>query len=370
MMLSLRHISKTFFTEYGDVQAVRDVSLDIEKGDFFTLLGPSGCGKTTILRCVAGLETPDDGEVVMNGQVVYSSSTRQVVPVYRRPIGIVFQSYAIWPHMSVFDNVAYPLKHGQEERLKKQEIRSKVLDALSLVRLDGLEDRPAPQLSGGQQQRVALARALVKKPRLILLDEPLSNLDAKLREAMRHELRDLVQKLGISTLYVTHDQLEALVMSDQVAIIQDGQLIQVGSSRDIYNQPANTFAASFVGAANLIEGTFRRDSASEADAVTDAKIGPIFCTAAGEIRGGQMVKVVMRPEHIDVVDRKTASTIGSVNVFGGDIESFDFQGDSRLLRVRVGTELLHVKVVSSREMHVGDYVYLSITPKHCRALPL
>lgn len=370
MMLSLRHISKTFFTDYGSVQAVRDVSLDIEKGDFFTLLGPSGCGKTTILRCIAGLETPDDGEVVMDGQVVYSSSTKQVIPVYRRPIGIVFQSYAIWPHMSVFDNVAYPLKHGQVERLRKQEIRAKVLDALSLVRLEGLEDRPAPQLSGGQQQRVALARALVKNPRLLLLDEPLSNLDAKLREAMRHELRDLVQRLSISTLYVTHDQLEALVMSDLIAIIQDGQLIQVGASLDIYNQPTNTFTASFVGAANLLEGTFRQDFASEEGGVTDAKIGSIFCTAAGEIRDGQMVKVVMRPEHMYVVDSKTASARGSVNVFGGDIESLDFQGDSILLRVRVSTELLQVKVVSYREMHVGEHVYLSISPKHCRALPL
>jgi len=370
MMLSLRHIKKTFFTEYSDVQAVRDVSLDIEKGDFFTLLGPSGCGKTTILRCIAGLETPDDGEIVMDGQVVYSGSKGQVLPVYKRPIGVVFQSYAIWPHMNVFDNVAYPLQHGQEERLKKQEIRAKVLDALSLVRLDGLEDRPAPQLSGGQQQRVALARALVKHPRLLLLDEPLSNLDAKLREAMRYELRDLIHQLGITTLYVTHDQLEALVMSDQVAIIQDGKLIQVGAGRDIYNQPTNTFTASFVGAANLLGGTFREDPASEAGGVTKAEIGPIFCTAAGEIKDGQTVRVAMRPEHIDVLDSKTASTRGSVNVFEGDIESLDFQGDSMLLRVRVGTELLQVKVISSREMHVGEHIYLSISPKHCRALPL
>jgi len=246
ILLSLHHISKLFSVEWGRVQAVDDVSLDIEEGEFFTLLGPSGCGKSTTLRCIAGFETPDDGEIVLAGELVYSRSRGQIVPVNRRDIGIVFQSYAIWPHMNVFDNVAYPLRYGSEKHMAKQEIRGKVLDSLALVRLGGLEDRPAPQLSGGQQQRVALARALVKNPKLLLLDEPLSNLDAKLREEMRFEVRDLLRELHLTAVYVTHDQLEALVMSDRIAVMQDGRLVQVGTSLDIYQRPRTAFVAGFM----------------------------------------------------------------------------------------------------------------------------
>jgi len=372
-LLSLRQITKTFLTEWGSVQAIRGINLEVEEGEFFTLLGPSGCGKTTALRCIAGLETPDSGEILLNGQLVYSSSKGQVVPVFRRDIGIVFQSYAIWPHMNVFQNVAYPLQHGTEKRFTKQEIRAKVSDALALVHLDGLEGRPAPQLSGGQQQRVALARALIKNPKLLLLDEPLSNLDAKLREEMRFEVRDLIKRLTLTAVYVTHDQLEALAMSDRIAVMQEGRMVQTGASQDIYRRPANAFVAGFIGATNFVKGRFRRGAGDETCDVAETEIGPLLCSAATEFTDGEMVRLAIRPEAfevLDAIDRKTANARGTVNIFEGDIESLEFQGDSLMLRVRVGTERLHVKALSSREIALGEHVVLVVRPKDCRAIAL
>jgi len=370
-LLSLHNLRKTFFMERGDVQAVYNVSLDIPEGEFFTLLGPSGCGKSTILRCIAGLETPSDGEIILDGKVVYSRSKGCVVPVYKRDIGMVFQSYAIWPHMSVFDNVAYPLRYGAEGHFTKKEIREKVFESLKLVHLDGYMDRSAPLLSGGQQQRVALARALVREPKMLLLDEPLSNLDAKLREEMRSELRELIKKMGLTAVYVTHDQLEALVMSDRIAVMREGQLEQVGSSLDIYGHPRSTFVAGFIGTTNFLDGRFKRDGRGEAGGITETKIGPILCTAGAEVTDGQMVKLAIRPENISVAGAtsdKSAGTVGDVNVFEGNIESLEFHGDSLVLRVRIGTELLQVKASSSQKLEVGQNVYLSMHPEDCQAI--
>ncbi|HUB94518.1 MAG TPA: ABC transporter ATP-binding protein, partial [Stellaceae bacterium] len=218
-MISIRDLAMTYRTAQGETQAVRGVSLEIKPGQFYTLLGPSGCGKTSILRCVAGLEHPDAGEILIGGEVVFSSTRGTWIPPHNRNIGMVFQSYAIWPHMTVFENVAFPLRH-KRPRVARAEIRERVLKALALVHLDGLEQRPAPYLSGGQQQRLALARALVSEPRVLLLDEPLSNLDAKLRADMRIELRELQHRLGITSLYVTHDLEEALAMSDRIVVMR------------------------------------------------------------------------------------------------------------------------------------------------------
>ena len=216
--LHVSHLYKQFQTDEEDVHAVEDVTFEVEAGSFFTLLGPSGCGKSTTLRCIAGLERPDSGDITLEGAVLVSNTLGVWVPPHKRPMGMVFQSYAIWPHMNVFDNVAFPLKQGPQ-KFSGSEVRDRVMRALALVHLDGLEKRPAPQLSGGQQQRLALARALVNEPKALLLDEPLSNLDAKLREQMRIELKQLTSSLGITTLFVTHDQLEALTLSDQVAVM-------------------------------------------------------------------------------------------------------------------------------------------------------
>ncbi len=230
---------------FGDLIAVRDVSLHIERGDFFTFLGPSGCGKTTLLRMIAGFTTPDDGDIYFDDQRVND------IPAWDRNVGMVFQSYALWPHMSVFDNIAFGLR---ERKAPKHLIREKVTAALKMVSLEGLEKRRPSQLSGGQQQRVALARTLVIEPRLLLLDEPLSNLDAKLRIQMRNELLRLQRELGITTIYVTHDQEEALAISTRIAVMSQGIVIQQGTPQEIYESPRSPTVADFVGVSNFLEG--------------------------------------------------------------------------------------------------------------------
>jgi iron(III) transport system ATP-binding protein len=237
----IEHLSKRF----GQLYAVKDVSLHVRKGDFYTFLGPSGCGKTTLLRMVAGFTTPEEGDIYFDHQRVND------IPPWERDIGMVFQSYALWPHLTVFDNIAFGLK---ERKIPKSPLRDKVYAALKMVNLEGMENRRPSQLSGGQQQRVALARTLVIEPRLLLLDEPLSNLDAKLRIQMRKELVRIQQELGITTIYVTHDQEEALAISTQIAVMSEGMVIQQGSPRDIYESPWNQTVADFVGTSNFLEG--------------------------------------------------------------------------------------------------------------------
>ena len=252
-MLSVRSLYTEYANEHGAaVKAAQDVSFDVPEGKLFTLLGPSGCGKTTTLRSIAGLEKPTAGEIEVAGRFVYSSSKGIFVAPNKRNFGMVFQSYAIWPHMNVFQNVAFPL---EVRRLPKKEIRDKVMRVLQAVALDELVDRDATKLSGGQQQRLALARALVMEPKLLLLDEPLSNLDAKLRDRMRSELKRLQRDLNLTTVYVTHDQSEALALSHEIAVMNEGRVVQVGTPRQIYEQPTEKFVADFVGSTNFIGGT-------------------------------------------------------------------------------------------------------------------
>ncbi|MFF2019943.1 ABC transporter ATP-binding protein [Paenibacillus sp. NPDC058177] len=242
--LIIRDLAKSF----GDVQALKPANLHIKAGSFTTLLGPSGCGKTTLLRLLAGLETPDAGEILADGEPIYSASRRVNQPVHRRNFGMVFQDFALWPHLSVFENVAFGLRAARQ----KQDLRGRVLEALRTVRLDGLEERYPHQLSGGQQQRVAFARAVVTRPRLVLFDEPLSALDAILRDEMRVELISLVKNIGITALYVTHDQAEAMSMSDEVVVMQGGHILQSGSPEEIYRTPAHPFVARFIGKSNWV----------------------------------------------------------------------------------------------------------------------
>src|ERR1041384_5311499 len=249
---------KNLEIHYGDVPAVRGVSFDVAPGEQLTLLGPSGCGKTTTLRAIAGLEQPTAGEIRIGGAPVYSSAHRVNIPAEKRGLSMVFQSYAIWPHMTVFENVAYGLRVRRES---KEQIAEKVERALDMVQMRPFRDRGVSQLSGGQQQRVALARAFVFQPSVLLFDEPLSNLDAKLRADMRIELRELQHRLGITSVYVTHDLEEALAMSDRIVVMKDGLIAQVGSPSEIYNHPRNAFVADFVGSANLIRGRNRTDLA-------------------------------------------------------------------------------------------------------------
>src|SRR5258708_36274304 len=249
-VLSVKSLYTEYASEHGQiVKAAQDVSFEVPEGKLFTLLGPSGCGKTTTLRSIAGLERPTSGEIEVGGRVVYSSARNIFVAPNRRNFGMVFQSYAIWPHMNVFQNVAFPL---EVRKLKKKEIRERVMRVLTAVQLDHLVDREATKLSGGQQQRLALARALVMDPQLLLLDEPLSNLDAKLRDAMRTELKRLQRELNLTTVYVTHDQTEALALSHEIAVMSDGFIKQVGTPRQIYETPNSQFVADFVRTTNFI----------------------------------------------------------------------------------------------------------------------
>src|SRR6266487_7045759 len=279
--LIVEDLHMTYQTAAGPVRAVQGVSFTIQAGEFYTLLGASGCGKTTILRCVAGLEAPESGRIVVGDTVVYSSAERIAAPPHRRDIGMVFQSYAIWPHLSVFDNVAFPLVSGRR-RFTRQAVQEKTRRALRLVQLDSLADRPAPFLSGGQQQRVALARALVAEPTVLLLDEPLSNLDAKLRTEMRFELKNLVKSLGVTTLYVTHDQMEALTMSDSVAVMHEGVFVEEASPKELYLRPRSAFTATFLGETNLIAGKVVGLAASDGLWQVETPYGPIVCATAYE----------------------------------------------------------------------------------------
>ena len=364
-MVKVRHLSKVFATQEGLLHAVQDVDLDVQEGGFLSLLGPSGCGKTTTLRCLAGLETPDEGEILIDNKPVVSISKRIFVPPHKRAIGMVFQSYAIWPHMNVFDNVAFPLKQLRPAPSKHQ-IKEKVTHALEQVRLNGLERRPAPQLSGGQQQRLALARALVREPKLLLLDEPLSNLDAKLREEMRVELKELTRKLGITSIYVTHDQSEALALSDTIAIMHDGKIVQVGSPKEVYVSPANRFIAGFIGTSNLIEGVIE-DVRVNGSSKIATQLGVLNGSLPAGLKSRDRVMILGRPEDFELLPKEPSS---SQNVMKGVVRVLLFLGDSIDCRVSVGDSLLHLKLPPTTQTAVGDEVFVRLPPELCRVLPL
>lgn len=361
-MVKVRGLVKRYEVEGGKVQAVRGIDFEVPQGAFFTLLGPSGCGKTTTLRSVAGLETIDDGEIEIDGQLVCSVRRRVFVRPHQRDIGMVFQSYAIWPHMSVFDNVAFPLTQIRRNRPSKQEIRAKVRRSLSLVHLDGLEERPAPQLSGGQQQRLALARAIVREPKVLLLDEPLSNLDAQLRAEMRFELKGLVKRLGITTLYVTHDQLEALTMSDQVAVMHGGEIVQMSSPRDLYRSPKNQFVAGFLGTSNFFEGTILCVGNSDQLSSVDVGIGTLHCSVPHGTSAGGRVVLAVRPEHFEISEKKPE---GARNILRGKISNLLFLGEALECHIEVGECRLHVKVPDTVSVEASQEVYVRVPPEHC-----
>jgi iron(III) transport system ATP-binding protein len=341
-MLAIRHLSKTYRADRSVVPAVNDVSLDVPRGSFFTLLGPSGCGKTTILQCIAGLETPDRGEIEIDGAPVYSSMRNVDEPPNRRRLGMVFQSYAVWPHMTVFENVAFPLRQSRP-RLSRQEIGTRTKAALASVRLDGVADKLAPFLSGGQQQRVALARALVHEPRLLLLDEPLSNLDAKLREEMRTEIGRLVRDLGITAVFVTHDQIEALTMSDCIALMDGGRVVQQGAPHDIYYRPQSAFAARFVGNGNIIPGQVALGPDAQGNAEIVTPFGRVGCRVPTGIAQGSKIDVIVRPDAMRVCNGE-APTEETLNFFRIQISQASFIGDFIEAVAHAGPATLRVRL--------------------------
>ncbi len=365
-MIGISNLSMTYRSAHGEHHAVKGVSLHIKPGQFYTLLGPSGCGKTTILRCVAGLERPDSGAIVIGGESVYSAERGFWVPPHRRNIGMVFQSYAIWPHMTVFDNVAFPLRH-KRPKPGRAEIRDRVAKVLALVHLAGLEDRPAPYLSGGQQQRLALARALVSEPRVLLLDEPLSNLDAKLREEMRLEIRQVVERLGVTTLFVTHEQIEALTMSDVVAVMNDGKIIQEGTPAEIYAKPACAFVADFIGRSNFLAGRIQSVSGSNgsARAMVETPIGAIQCRRDASLDTGATVTVAIRPENVMLL---AASGPDSPNQFSGTVDTIVYVGNLLDCVIAVGAERVRLQLQPSTPIARGTAVRLLFPVEHCLAL--
>lgn len=328
------------FKRFGDVTAVSDFDLTVKDGEFVSLLGPSGCGKTTSLRMIAGFERATEGEIYIGDHCVSSHIKNTFVPPEKRDIGMVFQSYAVWPHMTVTENVAYPLKI---QKVPKEERAARVAEMLKLVHLDEYGSRYPHQLSGGQQQRVALARALVMRPGLLLLDEPLSNLDAKLRESMRFEISSIQKELGITVIYVTHDQSEAMTMSDRVVVMSRGVIQQIGTPYEIYRNPANKMVADFIGLVNFVEGEV------QGDRVYISGTGVSFPNTSG-ITGSATIAV--RPENITM--SRTSGTIEGTlahRFYLGDAVDYRVQCKHHVIRVIVkGAEL--------KEFTDGEKVYL------------
>ncbi len=365
-MLKIESLYTEYKNELGQpVKAAQDVNIDVPEGHFFTLLGPSGCGKTTTLRSIAGLERPVRGEISVAGAVVYSGSRGVFVPPNQRGFGMVFQSYAIWPHMNVFSNTAFPLEVGKK-RYSKDEIDAKVMKVLKAVQLDHLRDREATKLSGGQQQRLALARALVMEPKLLLLDEPLSNLDAKLRELMRFELKRLQRELKITTVYVTHDQSEALALSHQIAVMNAGRIQQIGSPRDIYERPQTQFVADFVGTTNFIDGDVVGAEPEAGYYRVNTVLGVLRALSVDALDTGAQVVLSIRPEDLLLSESRPEA---AVNVMEGMVEQKVFLGEALDWQIKVGERVLLARSHPSIRTPIGQRTWLQVESGKCVALP-
>jgi len=353
---------KDLVKRYKKVVAVNNIRLEVNQGEMLTLLGPSGCGKTTTLRCIAGLEVPEEGDIVIDGRPMLSEG---FVHASKRGIGMVFQNYAVWPHMRVYNNVAYGLKL---KKLPGKDIQRRVGDALELVGLGGLGERYPSQLSGGQQQRVALARALVGNPKVLLLDEPLSNLDAKLREKMRFEIKSLVKRMGITSVYVTHDQAEAMVISDRIAVMDSGDIVQIGTATEIYQKPANRFVADFIGTMNFITGEIvQTPGGDDAVSVRTEFSDKVLCTTDGvtEASPGKKVYVSIRPEDVEVI---TQPSQGMENLFKGTIAHKAYLGNFLYFFVKVNGTMIQAQVPNDLPQDEGQEVQLFLDPQKCMIL--
>jgi iron(III) transport system ATP-binding protein len=354
-IVSIRGLSKRF----AEAAAVDDLHLDIGDGEFVSLLGPSGCGKTTTLRLLAGFLQPDGGEIRIGDEVISSPSF--VVPPERRNMSMIFQSYAVWPHMTVEQNVAYGLKF---KKLSRQQIDAKVAALLGVVHLTELKDRYSAELSGGQQQRVALARALVVEPQILLMDEPLSNLDANLREEMRFEIRRLHEEFRITTIYVTHDQAEAMATSDRIAVLDRGRLVQVGRPAEIFDRPKTRFVAEFVGKANILRGHLDGDGRS----ILSDGVKIRLADAGADAPAGE-VTVSLRPHNIKLVAGEEAArqlADQGYNLFSGEIRRSIYFGDAIDYTVELGSQrTLRVIAPPSQRFELGQWICAAALPEHC-----
>ena len=358
MKILLQDIVKRF----GKLEAVSHVSVEIKDGELFTLLGPSGCGKTTILRLIGGFHRPDQGEIYFDGKAVKSK------PPYERNIGMVFQNYALWPHMTNLDNISYGLKL---KKFSRAEVADKVSHALKLVNLVGLENRYPGQLSGGQQQRVALARALVLNPDVLLLDEPLSNLDAKIRIQVRAEIRKLQKELAITTIYVTHDQEEALTLSDRIAVINLGKLQQIGTPRDLYERPENPFVADFIGINNLIPGDVQEVNKAEGWIKVQTKVGPLICISDRAYTPGDQCMISVRPETASISQSEDFQK--GFNLISGTVSFASYIGNTIRYDVETNNGILFKVDIQNpwgyQPFSIGERVYVSFPVKTTLGIP-
>ena len=356
--LTIRQIRKVF----GEHEAISPLDLDIAAGEFVSLLGPSGCGKTTLLRMIAGFEEPTSGEVSLDGADLLK------LPPNKRPVNTVFQSYALFPHLNVAENIAYGLKRS---KVRKDEIRSRVKDALRLVQMETFADRKPDMLSGGQQQRIALARAIVNRPKVLLLDEPMSALDRKLREEMQLELIQLHHELDMTFVFVTHDQQEALAMSDRIVVMNHGNIQQIGSAEDIYQRPNNAFVAGFIGQQTFFDATVKHAAADSLELETG--VGTMLSTEQERFADGTSVRIAIRPEDIQIQSgRSTEQTSSEANQVTGSVTSRSFLGDvlQYLVQLEDGTEVL-VRTPASLAIdgHDGDQVSLKWDSRAVRVFP-
>jgi iron(III) transport system ATP-binding protein len=354
--ITIQNLSKTF----GQERALNDISFTVHDKEFLTLLGPSGCGKTTTLMSIAGFQRPDQGTISCGGQTFADQARKVHLAAEDRNLGMVFQSYAIWPHLTVFGNVAFPLK---VRRMKKDPLRRRVLETLELVDMAGYAGRYPHELSGGQQQRVALARALVYSPTVLLLDEPFSNLDAKLRERARTWLKHLQTELGLTTLFVTHDQDEALSLSDRIVVMNEGSVLQAGTPEDIYHRPATRFVAEFLGHCNVLAArAVTATSSGSTELLLEGNARPI--TVPGEGLGaGDEVQLAVRPEAVELTDHQPAA---GENTYPAEVRTVSFLGDHYLYELDAGG--LALTVTSARSI-AGPAVTVRIPPSACSVLP-
>jgi iron(III) transport system ATP-binding protein len=376
MSIQVRQLRKSF----GGPAAVDGIDLDIEQGRMLVLLGPSGCGKTTTMRCIAGLEKPDGGTITINGRSMFDEQRGINVPVNERHVGMVFQSYAIWPHLTVFQNVAFPL---EMEKLARTEIERRVGEVLELVGLAGLDKRGASYLSGGQMQRVALARSLVMRPSVLLFDEPLSNLDARLRDNLRVQLRELQTQMKITSVYVTHDQREALALADDIAVMQSGRVLQIGDPVTLYGHPASSTIADFLGYSNVFDVEIVPNSASN----PDPRLVDVCFVSGGRVmralapglrpdgssgpRPGALYCACVRPDHVSIRLAADGADSGGDNQIAGEVILASFMGSHMQYRVRTGEheiwEVLSANIGAG--IRLGDHVVISVVPEYLQILP-
>jgi len=349
-ILKVNNLSKSF----GNVKAVQGVNFEAAEGEVLSLLGPSGCGKTTTLRCIAGFENPDRGEIYLDNRKITS------IPPEKRGIGMVFQNYALWPHMTVYGNLAFGL---QIRKVPKPEIDKRIKKVLNIVQLEGYENRYPRQMSGGQQQRIAMARALVFEPEIMLLDEPLSNLDAQLREEMRFEFTELQKKLGITAVYVTHDQAEALVISDKIVILNQGEIVQSGSPKEIYSNPKNKFVAGFIAVTSFINGRIDSFTEEKKKVIVKTDDGLVIHGFNNSFDIGQKVSVAMRMNVIKFIQDENKNDKNTVNMFRGKIIQSSYLGNFIDYKIKVGNWEVRTNSDAKYNFKIGEEVTFYLSPE-------